>query len=194
MINDMGILVHEVAPVPKEKLIEILQATSTGYLVDELLHRIDGAIASVDIYTLHDIDSEIKRASRALTEKWPGDIEKDRFEWSELLRARRRKEIRERKPEGLRKPKNCPKCGRQKIKQILYGYPGPAGLYEPDLSGIMRGGCVIHGDRNDWFCASCGHSWYDPDDPVRIERDKDFERIMSGNASSDSPEDEEKSN
>lgn len=56
-----------------------------------------------------------------------------------------------------RKPKECPKCGKNTIASILYGMPAFSEELEKkiDLGTIKLGGCCISTDDPSWFCTSC---------------------------------------
>ena len=53
------------------------------------------------------------------------------------------------------KPKKCPKCGSNRMVDILYGYPAPETLHEAEKGEIALGGCCITGDDPKWKCMEC---------------------------------------
>ena len=79
----------------------------------------------------------------------------------------------------LSKPESCPKCDGTEIRQIMYGLPTQETLDRVERGEVQLGGCMIFDDMPDWVCRSCGHQWFDPNDPARIERDELLERIRA---------------
>ena len=55
------------------------------------------------------------------------------------------------------KPAKCPKCGSNRIAQILYGYPFFSEKLQEDLKAgrTALGGCCITGNDPDWKCLEC---------------------------------------
>ena len=83
----------------------------------------------------------------------------------------------------LRRPKNCPRCGSSKFVEILYGRPTQEAMDEVDRGEIVLGGCFLMPDQADWECTTCGHQWFDADDPARIMRDKFLNELIYDNPS-----------
>ena len=75
-------------------------------------------------------------------------------------------------PDDLRKPDECVECAGTSIRLICYGLPTDETLRRAQCDEIVLGGCTIVDDMPDWRCMDCGHEWFDPSDPVRIERDR----------------------
>lgn len=91
--------------------------------------------------------------------------------------------------DGLRKPTSCPSCRGSDIRRIMYGLPTTETLERAKRGEVVLGGCSIFDDMPDWRCMSCGHQWFDPTDPVRIEWDQLLMRLerehyekLNGNA------------
>ena len=61
-----------------------------------------------------------------------------------------------------KKPRNCPKCGSEKIATILYGLPNltPETQKAFDDGRLVSGGCEISGDDPAWQCTECGAEIY----------------------------------
>ncbi len=59
------------------------------------------------------------------------------------------------------KPEVCPKCGSQRVADILYGLPIFSKELERELDagGTVLGGCMVTGDDPSWYCVECGHRW-----------------------------------
>jgi hypothetical protein len=61
------------------------------------------------------------------------------------------------KYKSVMKPDKCPKCGSEKIADILYGLPA----FAPSLRGKIRdhkivlGGCCISDESPTWKCLAC---------------------------------------
>lgn len=64
--------------------------------------------------------------------------------------------------EGFFKKLNCPKCGGQKLVEIVYGSVDDSEVKE----GIdfVRGENPVRKDSPTWYCKECGakggHAWY----------------------------------
>ena len=74
----------------------------------------------------------------------------------------------------LRKPETCPSCSGHDIRRIMYGLPTDETLRRAERGEVVLGGCTVFDDMPDWRCMTCGHEWFDPTDPVRIEHDRLF--------------------
>jgi hypothetical protein len=61
----------------------------------------------------------------------------------------------------MRKPKKCPKCGYEKIAEILWGNPAWSKKLEKDLAAgkVALGGCCVEENNDQWQCGSCKHEW-----------------------------------
>jgi hypothetical protein len=81
----------------------------------------------------------------------------------------------------LRRPKNCPLCGSSKFVGILYGRPTSAGMDAVERGELILGGCIIMPGQPDWKCTTCGHEWFDADDPARSRRDKVLDDLLNDN-------------
>jgi hypothetical protein len=77
----------------------------------------------------------------------------------------------------LRKPDLCPSCGGTDIKQIMYGLPTEETMERAQRGEVVLGGCSMWEDMADWRCSTCQHEWFDPTDPVRIEREELMDSI-----------------
>jgi len=58
-----------------------------------------------------------------------------------------------------RRPSNCPQCGADVVKSIVYGLSmeeDPTPVEERDY---VLGGCVLRMDSPSWCCGACGHKW-----------------------------------
>lgn len=80
----------------------------------------------------------------------------------------------------LRKPKNCPKCGAQKIQPIWYVKPDTKLDYKTKKN-VKRSNAVLvslEGSRAkipglpDWECGVCHHRWFDKEDLERQKLDE----------------------
>ena len=54
---------------------------------------------------------------------------------------------------------SCPKCNKQNIIPIVYGYPSDKLLSDASAGNVRLGGCVIFGDDPNYSCKDCGHTW-----------------------------------
>lgn len=59
------------------------------------------------------------------------------------------------------KPETCPKCGSEKVVNILYGYPTHKGNLEAAAGRIILGGCVLSGNDPRWGCIDCNTKNYE---------------------------------
>jgi hypothetical protein len=59
------------------------------------------------------------------------------------------------------KPDICPKCGSERVADILYVLPIFSDELERKLDAgeVVLGGCVVTGDDPSWHCVECGHRW-----------------------------------
>lgn len=55
----------------------------------------------------------------------------------------------------MRFPRQCPKCGSQKVLRIVYGLLDPFAFKD----NMYPGGCVVFDDDPDWHCDSCDWEW-----------------------------------
>lgn len=57
----------------------------------------------------------------------------------------------------------CPKCGSEKVAEILWGMPAYSEelQYDLDEGRVVLGGCFVGEDGEDpfWHCTSCGHEF-----------------------------------
>jgi hypothetical protein len=62
------------------------------------------------------------------------------------------------KNNSVKKPDRCPKCGSDKIANILYGMPAFSESLKKDLDDnkIILGGCFISNESPTWKCTVCG--------------------------------------
>ena len=54
-------------------------------------------------------------------------------------------------------PTHCPRCGRGKVRRIVYGMPGPEMEVDAAAGEIVLGGCMVGPQR--WDCRSCSYQW-----------------------------------
>jgi len=68
--------------------------------------------------------------------------------------------------ESSRKPRECPRCGSDRIARVLYGLPDFSEELKRDLDAgrVVLGGCCVTGRDPAWQCAKCA---------VRIYRKRD---------------------
>jgi len=61
------------------------------------------------------------------------------------------------------KTKECPKCGKKKIAQFLFGMPAYSKLLQRDMNEgvVILGGCEVSPDAPEYKCQDCGHEWTD---------------------------------
>jgi len=59
--------------------------------------------------------------------------------------------------ESRRKPRECPRCGSDRIAVILYGLPDFSEGLKRDLDAghIVLGGCCVTGSDPAWQCTRC---------------------------------------
>lgn len=64
--------------------------------------------------------------------------------------------------ERIRKPKECPECGKAPLASIVYGMP----IYNAELERELKegkvtlGGCCVSHDDPRWECTHCGLKIY----------------------------------
>jgi transposase-like protein len=59
-------------------------------------------------------------------------------------------------------PLVCPKCGAERIAEIMYGLPNfdsPSLHKKLDSGQVVLGGCVLMGSNPRWHCHDCKHKW-----------------------------------
>ena len=54
-------------------------------------------------------------------------------------------------------PTHCPRCGKGKVRRIVYGMPGPEMEIDAAAGEIVLGGCMVGPQR--WDCGSCSYQW-----------------------------------
>jgi len=56
---------------------------------------------------------------------------------------------------------NCPKCNKESIAEILWGYPADmeAIVDELEKKEIILGGCIVTDHDPKWECNDCHHRW-----------------------------------
>jgi predicted RNA-binding Zn-ribbon protein involved in translation (DUF1610 family) len=61
----------------------------------------------------------------------------------------------------ITKPKECPKCGKKKIAEYLYGMPAYTESMQKDIDAgkIILGGCMVSDDNPQYKCQACGYEW-----------------------------------
>ena len=59
------------------------------------------------------------------------------------------------------KPVKCPKCRKNTVADICWGYPLFDEQMEKELDEgkIVLGGCCVTPEDPKWHCTSCGHEW-----------------------------------
>lgn len=55
------------------------------------------------------------------------------------------------------KPRKCPKCGSEKVADILWGMPAYSRELQEDLDNgkIVLGGCCVTDNDPEWQCVDC---------------------------------------
>ena len=56
---------------------------------------------------------------------------------------------------NLKKKWVCPKCGSERVKYIIYGFPDPSKIKIDDVLGS----CEISEDSPKWACLAYKHEW-----------------------------------
>jgi hypothetical protein len=69
----------------------------------------------------------------------------------------------------LRRPDACPACRGDTLLRILYGFPTQDAFERIVAGEAVSGGCSMEPWQPDWQCQSCGHRWFDPEDPAKQE-------------------------
>lgn len=66
----------------------------------------------------------------------------------------------------IRKPKNCPKCGKAPLASIVYGMPIMNAELERKLKEgkATLGGCCVSDEDPTWECTHCGLKIYRRED------------------------------
>jgi len=59
----------------------------------------------------------------------------------------------------IKKPSNCPQCGAEAVKQIVYGLPVEVDPTPAEGRDYVLGGCCLRMDSPAWYCGDCEHSW-----------------------------------
>ena len=68
-------------------------------------------------------------------------------------------------------PTECPKCHRQRVAAMFYGFPDFTDELKRDLDEgrIVLGGCMVDNFSPKWQCLDCAHLWgemhFDDDTP-----------------------------
>lgn len=57
------------------------------------------------------------------------------------------------------KPKQCPKCGSENIKEIVYGLPTEEFMESEEAKKYHFAGCIVMEDDPAWHCDKCGNDW-----------------------------------
>ncbi len=57
------------------------------------------------------------------------------------------------------RPRKCPRCGSERIAEILYGMPDLSGELRLDLEAgrVVLGGCEVTGNDPRWRCIRCSY-------------------------------------
>ncbi len=57
------------------------------------------------------------------------------------------------------RPRKCPRCGSERIAEILYGMPDLSGELRLDLEAgrVVSGGCKVTGNDPRWRCIRCSY-------------------------------------
>jgi transcription elongation factor Elf1 len=53
------------------------------------------------------------------------------------------------------KPIKCPKCGAERVVNILYGMPTHEAFLKAQAGKLALGGCVSCDDDPEWWCLAC---------------------------------------
>ena len=78
----------------------------------------------------------------------------------------------------LTKPSKCPKCSGTDIRRIVGGHPTQEGWEMIKRGEAVLGSCFLERKWNDWRCMECLNEWYDPNDPVRKEKEAMLDKIL----------------
>jgi len=57
----------------------------------------------------------------------------------------------------------CPKCNKEDIIPIIYGYPNDNLMSASRDGNVSLGGCRFSSDAPNYACKDCGHSWLEED-------------------------------
>jgi hypothetical protein len=59
------------------------------------------------------------------------------------------------------RPSSCPKCGGERVAQIVWGLvdSSPELVAELQAGLSVLGGCVVSDDDPTWECLDCKHQW-----------------------------------
>ena len=57
----------------------------------------------------------------------------------------------------------CPKCNKEDIIPIIYGYPNDNLMSASRDGNVSLGGCCFSSDAPNSACKDCGHTWFDED-------------------------------
>ena len=52
-----------------------------------------------------------------------------------------------------------PKCNKDNIVSIVYGYPGSNLMSASRAGDVLLGGCCFSSDPPNYACKDCGHNW-----------------------------------
>lgn len=58
---------------------------------------------------------------------------------------------------SAQKPEKCPKCGSERIAEILFGLPAFSDELQKDIDEgrVVLGGCCVSGEDPEWKCMDC---------------------------------------
>ena len=72
----------------------------------------------------------------------------------------------------------CPKCNKNWIAEIFWGYPSDVNSIEDSLEKkeIVLGGCIISCNDPKWECNHCNHRWGDAEHNFENTDSFDFEK------------------
>lgn len=66
----------------------------------------------------------------------------------------------------MRKPKKCPRCGSERIVEIIYGLPTSEAGEAAGRGELIIGGCMTGPGAPRWGCGAC--HWEPPYEDVLI--------------------------